>query len=33
MDDKYYADLIISYVGQFESGTKADFIEQATVHN
>jgi ATP-dependent DNA helicase RecG len=26
MDDKYYMDLIISYLGQFGSGTKADFI-------
>lgn len=27
MDDQYYKDLIISYLQQFGSGTKADFIE------
>jgi len=27
MDDKYYKDLIIKYLEQFGSGTKADFIE------
>jgi len=27
MDDKYYKDLIINYLEQFESGTKADFIK------
>ena len=27
MDDKYYKDLIIHYLQQFGSGTKADFIK------
>jgi ATP-dependent DNA helicase RecG len=27
MDDKYYLDLIISYLHQFHSGTKADFMK------
>jgi ATP-dependent DNA helicase RecG len=27
MDDKYYMDLIINYLNQFGSGTKADFIK------
>ena len=27
MDDKYYRDLIVNYLQQFESGTKADFIK------
>ena len=27
MDDKYYRDLIVNYLEQFESGTKADFIK------
>ena len=27
MDDKYYMDLIISYLKQFGSGTKADFVK------
>ena len=27
MDDKYYMDLIINYLKQFGSGTKADFIK------
>ena len=27
MDDKYYMDLIIKYLQQFKSGTKADFIK------
>jgi ATP-dependent DNA helicase RecG len=27
MDDKYYMDLIISYLQKFRSGTKADFIK------
>ena len=27
MNDKYYIDLIINYLGQFGSGTKADFLK------
>ena len=27
MDDKYYMDLIIQYLKQFGSGTKADFLK------
>lgn len=30
MDDKYYMDLMISYLQQFENGVKADFIELLT---
>jgi len=27
MDDRYYMDLIINYLQQFESGTKDDFMK------
>ena len=27
MDDKYYMDLIVSYLQQWNSGTKADFVK------